>query len=175
MNALYNLIFASQLTHANHARDNLDCVGAMLASHFPLLQIQVFQAADDPTSAWQILQLAKMQTGPQIIYTSSRSEPAFIEQLRQPFEAIITVSDTDELKSVTPQVRLEKASSFNHEQVNGGNNFRVIDLAKLYTSRTDQLHYSITYSQLEGTLYSRHGFCKKSPQITKKCSARHHI
>ena len=77
--------------------------------------MQVFQAADDAASGWQTLQLAKLQTAPQIIYTSSRADASFIEHLQQPFEAL--TGHAEDMQSITPQVRLEKAAMFGPEQV----------------------------------------------------------
>lgn len=80
------------------------------------MQIKSFQAADDAKSGWQVLQLAKLQTVPQLIYTSSRAEPGLIEQLQQPIQ---TFSDEESLaaQSFSAQVRLEKASIFSYDEV----------------------------------------------------------
>ena len=77
--------------------------------------MKVFQAVDDAPSGWQMLQLAKLQTFPDVIYTNSRAELSFLEQLRQPYEALI--GDDGCPQSVIPQVRLEKAAIFKYDQV----------------------------------------------------------
>ena len=81
------------------------------------MQIQVFQASDDVASGWQMLHLAKLQTAPQVLYTSSRVDASFIDHARQPFEAFVDSTDAGGMTLVTPEVRLEKAAIFSYEQV----------------------------------------------------------
>ena len=63
-----------------------------------------------------MLHLGKLQTAPQILYTSSRADASFVEHMRQPFEAFIDRADSEEFTLVTPEVRLEKAATFSYEQ-----------------------------------------------------------
>lgn len=81
-----------------------------------MAQIQVLQAADDADSEWQMLKLAKIQTSPKIMYTSSRADPMFIEVMRQPYE-MCADDAACEMTEIHPQVRVEKASVFSPEQV----------------------------------------------------------
>jgi hypothetical protein len=78
------------------------------------VQISALQAPDDAVSGWQLLQMAKIQTQPQVIYTSSRSDPDFVDALRAAYEGC---SEDAEPCRMTPHVRLEKASLFRPEQV----------------------------------------------------------
>lgn len=82
-----------------------------------MLQIQVFQAADDTHSGWQMLKLAKLQLAPQIIYTSSRADSSLIQELQQPYEAVLRGDSSEDVTVITPQVRLEKAAFFDPKQV----------------------------------------------------------
>ena len=82
------------------------------------MQIYAVQAADDGTGAFafQTLQLAKIQAQPQIIYTSSKAPELFLDKLREPYESLSDEAINNSSK-VCAQVRLEKASTFNIEQV----------------------------------------------------------
>lgn len=60
-----------------------------------------------------MLRLAKAQAQPQVIYASSTADTAFLSELREPFDIVAEDAKTH---SVTPHVRIEKASTFNHEQ-----------------------------------------------------------
>ena len=64
-----------------------------------------------------MLHLAKLQTAPHIVYTSSRADASFIEHLQQPYETFIDRMNADGMTAVKPQVRLEKAAIFSYEQV----------------------------------------------------------
>ena len=72
-----------------------------------MLQVNVLQAYDDTTGpfAFQMLTLAKLQAAPSVIYTSSKSDQAFVDKLRE-------ASGT----APVPEVRIEKASLFSQEQ-----------------------------------------------------------
>jgi hypothetical protein len=87
---------------------------ALFGPAYLSVQISAFQAPDDAMSGWQMLQLAKIQTQPQVIYTSSRSDPDFVDALREPYEGC---SEDAEPCRLTPNVRLEKANLFRPEQV----------------------------------------------------------
>ena len=82
------------------------------------MQIYAIQAADDGIGAFafQTLQLAKIQAQPQIIYTSSKAPEVFLDKLREPYESL-SEEDINNSSKVCAQVRLEKASTFNAEQV----------------------------------------------------------
>lgn len=82
----------------------------------PGSQIFALQATDDGvgTFGWQMLQLAKVQAQPQIIYTSSKADRGFLQKLEESYEGL---DDEGSHVEIRPQVRLEKASIFTVEQV----------------------------------------------------------
>ena len=73
-------------------------------------QVNVMQSHDDAHGpfAFQMLQLAKLQAAPSVIYTSSKQDKMFLDKLRAP----MLPSDS----APVHDVRTEKASMFSFEQ-----------------------------------------------------------
>ena len=74
------------------------------------VQVNVMQTHDDAHGpfAFQMLQLAKLQAAPRVIYTSSKADKVFLDKLRSPMHPSGNAALHD--------VRTEKASMFSLEQ-----------------------------------------------------------
>ena len=109
------------------------------------LQISVLQAREHTLGpfAFQMLQLAKLQAAPTLIYTSSKSDQTFLDKLR---EGSGGHSDTSLF-----EVRIEKASWFLPEQaMKLLQNLQVAGMPAGLTSDT-RLHYINTQMRLSAT------------------------